>query len=311
MFNLASLWDDAVSDWELEEPFSKQQYNKDYEHYSKLAEQKDAKLFLAHYTWYKDGEMQKAFTYENGKWRKVHNIEVDGVWDAFKINEETMRIKKEMKQRHVMINRPDVDKLCKDKLETYEKFSELVPETKKASETNVEEIIERYGRAVVKPRDDWGGEGVQLVENTSEFEGEPEEWLVQEFVDASEGISQLGVEGIHDLRALVVNGDVITGFLRQPDEGFVSNVHQGGSIEVVKVEEFPEEALEKVEKVKEEMSDLEPYLMTVDMIYDSKTEKFRVLELNSKPGMSFYGREDMKKAKSAIAETLYEAFKRG
>ncbi|MBC5792439.1 MAG: ATP-grasp domain-containing protein [Nanohaloarchaea archaeon] len=307
--NIVSLWDSAVSDWELERPFSKQQYNRDYEHYSKLAEEKDAKLFLAHYTWYKDGRMKKAFTYENGEWRKVNDIEVNGVWDAFKVNDETLEIKRRMEERHVIINRPNVDRLCKDKLETYERFSNLVPETRKASETNIERMIEKYGEAVVKPRDDWGGEGVQIVEDVSGFNDDSEDWLVQEFVDASEGISKLGVEGVHDLRALVVNGEAVTGFLRQPDEGFVSNVHQGGSIEVVELENFPSGALNIVEQVKEEMSDLEPYLMTVDMIYDSETDEFRVLELNSKPGMSFYGREDMKKAKSRVMERIVESFK--
>lgn len=310
MKNVASLWDSAVSDWELERPFLeyREDFNDQYAYYTELAEENDVKMLLAHYTWYSDGVLEKGFLYDDG-WEKVHDVELDGVWDAFKVDEETMEIKKDMEKDLTIVNLPEIDKLAKDKLETYRFFPQLVPETKKASRQNVKSMLERDGKTVLKPRDDASGRGVKVIGDISEFEQE-EGYLVQKFIDSTQGVPGLEIAGVHDLRAVLVSGNFVTGFVRQPDEGYISNVARGAEIDVLEKDNFPEEAKEIVDQVAVELEDHVPHLLTVDMIYDHESQEFKLIELNSKPGMSFYGREDLKKAKTNIAEELFQEFKR-
>ena len=311
MRNVASLWDSAVSDWSLERPFVeyREDFNDQYAYYAELAETYGLNLLLAHYTWYSDGVLKKGFVYNDG-WEKVHDIELDGVWDAFKVNPETMKIKKEMAENLTIINLPEIDQLAKDKLETYNFFPELVPETKKASKQNVKSMLDRDGKTVLKPRDDASGRGVKVIDSISEFEEDMEDYLVQEFIDSTQGVPGLEIDGVHDLRAVLVSGNFVTGFVRQPEEGYISNVARGAEIDVLEKDDFPDEAVELVEKVISELEDYNPHLLTADMIYDYESEEFKLIELNSKPGMSFYGRQDLKRAKTLIAEQLFREFSR-
>ncbi len=312
MENVASLWDSAVSDWSLERPFLeyREDFNDQYAYYAELAETYGVNLLLAHYTWYSDGALEKGFVYDDG-WEKVHNVELDGVWDAFKVNPETMKIKEEMAENLTIINLPEIDQLAKDKLETYKFFPELVPETKKASKQNVKSMLDRDGKTVLKPRDDASGRGVKVIDHISDFEKEDmEDYLVQEFIDSTQGVPGLEIDSVHDLRAVLVSGKFVTGFVRQPEEGYISNVARGADIDVLEKDDFPVEAVELVKKVISELEDYNPHLLTVDMIYDYESEEFKLIELNSKPGMSFYGRQDLKKAKTSIAEQLFREFSR-
>lgn len=311
MKKVGFLWDTGVRDWNREDPFSYERLNEEYKHFSQIGREKGVLLYPAHHSWYSNGELEKCFVFEDGEWKKKTDIDIDAVWDAFEFGDGRTRLKKQIEKTLPMINSFETSKLCKDKFLTYQKFPDLMPETLEATEENVGEVLDKCGKAVLKPRDDWGGEGVAIIEDMSEFDSanDPEGWIVQEFVDTTQGIPGTMVEGVHDLRAVVVSGEVITGFVRRPEEGFISNVAQGGRIDVLDVEEFPEEAVERVERVKEKIKSLKPYIVTVDMVYDAENEGFRLVELNSKPGMSFYGRADLKEAKTSIMIEMFEEFR--
>lgn len=303
MKKVGVLWDEEVSDQEGN-PFSKDGVEEAYRFFSSEGEKADVEFYIAHYKWYKDGELEKAHFFDGENWVIVKNIQLDAVFDKFLFDDETEKLKQEISEELPLLNALGLERICKDKLLTYQEFPEHVPETREASRENVREFIEEDGRAVLKPRYDHGGRGVKVIETMSEFE---ESDLVQRFVDSTGGIEDLDVEGAHDLRVIVLNGEVEAVFLRLPDEGLISNLNQGGELRKVETEDLPEEVSEIVDDVDSRMKEFGERLYSVDFIFDEE-ERPWILELNSKPGLVFYGDDEIARWKKPVISELVQAF---
>lgn len=304
--NIAALWDVEV-DWEGKKPFKKDHINKTYEYFADLAAENDSKVFIGRFEWYSDGELQKSYSFDGENWNKVENVKVDVVFDKYRFDEDTIKLKKEIGQRHPVLNSFEIEQICKDKHQAYERFPESHPETREATKENVKEMLEKYSKVVVKPLAAHAGEGVEIIEDISGFDEEKGR-IVQQFIDSSSGIEKLGIEGVHDLRVVVVDGNPVVSYIRQPESGFVANVAQGGSMEFIPIEDVPEEAMEIVKEVVDVFEE-ERFVCGVDMIFD-QDQKPWILELNSKPGMSFYNKEEIRKWKEpyikAVVNSLSE-----
>lgn len=299
--NIGVLWDSEV-DWEGETPFKKDYMDDTYQKFSSLASEQEGKVFIAKFSWYSENGLDKAYYFDSG-WKKVEGVEVDVVFDKFKFDEKTRELKKEINSELPVLNDFELERICKDKLLTYDFFPELVPETVEADEETVEEFIFEDGKAVVKPIYDFGGNGVEVLEKPL-FE-EKDDLIVQRFVDSSLGIETLNIEGFHDLRVIVVNGEKQLALVRTPEEGFISNVSRGGSMEFVSVEDLPEKAVEAVDAVVERFQRFEPAVYSVDLIFD-KGQKPWILELNSKPGLVFYDDLEIERNKTPLMEKIVE-----
>jgi len=297
------LWDEEVS-WEGEKPFSGQS-NESYSYFSERAREKGVKLVQAHYEWYKDGALNQAWVFD-GEWRKVENMELDGVFDKFHFDEDTKKIKEDIDVEVGIINDPELEQLCKDKLMTYERFSERIPATRKFSEENTLEMLGEYGKVVLKPRFAFGGKGIHILEQGDEVPEIESRYIVQRFVDSSGGIEEI-VDGTHDLRAIIVNGDLKASYVRYSEDGEISNVAQGGSQHSIDLEKFPDSALELVEEVYQEIS-FDPIFFSVDIFFDSDGRPW-IVELNSKPGIGYYGDQKMKRRLEPVMDSLAEALK--
>lgn len=303
MKTIGVLWDEEVT-WDGEKPFDGQS-NESYGYFSERAGDQDVRLVQAQYHWYNEGVLSRGWVYENGSWSKVENVELDGVFDKFHFDEETKALKQEINREIGILNDPELEELCKDKLLTYERFPERMPETRPFSEENAREMLEEYGKIVLKPCYAFGGKGIHIVDNKDDMPEIEGEYIVQRFVDSSEGIEGI-VEGTHDLRGIVVNGELKAGYVRYSD-GEISNVSQGGSQKAVSPDEFPEKALEIIGNVNDEL-EYRPCLFSVDLFFDGEGEPW-IVELNSKPGIGFYGDEDMKQQLVPVMDSLVEAFK--
>lgn len=307
MKNVVLVWDGAVSDWSRGQPFSVERLNEEFAHFSSVAAENGVNLLQGYFEWYSNGEMGKCFGFDDG-WKKRRNVEVDAVWDATEF-ENASEFKQKVSQQKPFVNSPEFGMICKDKLKTYDTLGEYMPETYKASYSKTEALINSEGRAVLKPVDDLGGEGVKIIDSIDEFENHSD-YLVQEFIDSREGIPGTEIDGVHDLRAIIVDGEPVSGFVRRPDEGLISNVAQGGRIDVFPLEDFPEDARDLLDNVLEILEGYRPYFASVDMIYDSSSGNFKVIELNSAPSPSYYGREDMKAAKTEVVREIIQMFSR-
>lgn len=300
---IAVLWDSEV-DWQGDEPFKKDYINNSYSVFSEIASERGSEVVIGKFSWYEDKKLTKGYCFRDDEWVKIEDISIDGIFDKFKFNDETIDLKRKMHSQLPVLNSFELEEVCKDKLKTYEEFPKHVPETQVAEKQNVEEMLEEDERVVLKPRYDFGGRGVKVIDNIGDFQSE-EDLLVQRFVDSSTGIQDLGIEGVHDLRVIMVDDEPATSFVRTPDEGFISNVSRGGSMHHFEIEEIPEEALKIAEEVDEGFSHLGHRVYAVDFIFDSDGKPW-ILEMNSKPGLVFYDDEDVRSWKEPLMEKVVE-----
>ncbi len=143
---------------------------------------------------------------------------------------------------------------------------------------NVKEIVQAAGGApvVVKLLEGTQGLGVVLAEtdNAAEsvidaFNGLKVRVIVQEFIEEAKGA---------DIRAFVVDGVVVGAMKRQAKKGeFRSNLHRGGTAQVIELNEEEENAALKAARV------MGLGVCGVDML-QSKNGPL-ILEVNSSPGL--------------------------
>ena len=158
---------------------------------------------------------------------------------------------------------------------------------------DVAEVIQYVGGAplVIKLLEGTQGLGVVLAEtnNAAEsvleaFNGLQARVIVQEFIKESKGA---------DLRAFVVDGNIVGAMKRQGKEGeFRSNLHRGGSANIIELTDEEENAALKAAK------SLGLGICGVDMLQSARGPL--ILEVNSSPGLE--GIEDA--TKKDIAKTI-------
>ncbi|MBT8245403.1 MAG: 30S ribosomal protein S6--L-glutamate ligase [Winogradskyella sp.] len=170
----------------------------------------------------------------------------------------------------------------RDKLKSLQRLSKAGIGMPKTVFTNysrdVVEVIEHVGGTpcIIKLLEGTQGLGVVLAEtkNAAEsvleaFNGLQARVIVQEFIREAKGA---------DLRALVVDGQVVGAMKRQGKEGeFRSNLHRGGSAEIVKLDHNELKLAINAAKV------LKLPVCGVDMLQSARGPL--LLEVNSTPGL--------------------------
>lgn len=170
----------------------------------------------------------------------------------------------------------------RDKLRSFQRLSKAgigMPKTVFANYSrDVEEVIEHVGGTpvIVKLLEGTQGLGVVLAEtkNAAEsvleaFNGLQAKALVQEYIAEAKG---------SDLRALIVDGQVVGAMKRQGKEGeFRSNLHRGGTANYIKLSEAELELAVKASRA------LKLPVCGVDMLQSNRGPL--LLEVNSTPGL--------------------------
>ena len=170
----------------------------------------------------------------------------------------------------------------RDKLRSLQRLSKAGIGMPKTVFTNysrdVEEVIEHVGGTpvIIKLLEGTQGLGVVLAEtkNAAEsvleaFNGLQARVIVQEFIKEAKGA---------DLRALVVDGQVVGAMKRQGKEGeFRSNLHRGGSANIIKLDTDELKLAMNAAKV------LKLPVCGVDMLQSARGPL--LLEVNSTPGL--------------------------
>ncbi|RKE98578.1 30S ribosomal protein S6--L-glutamate ligase [Ichthyenterobacterium magnum] len=170
----------------------------------------------------------------------------------------------------------------RDKLRSFQRLSKAGIGMPKTVFTNysrdVEEVIAHVGGTpvIIKLLEGTQGLGVVLAEtkNAAEsvleaFNGLQARALVQEYIAEAKGA---------DLRALVVDGQVVGAMKRQGRDGeFRSNLHRGGTAKIVKLNEDELKVAMKASRA------LKLPVCGVDMLQSSRGPL--LLEVNSTPGL--------------------------
>ena len=176
----------------------------------------------------------------------------------------------------------DAIQRSRDKLRSLQRLSKAGIGMPKTVFTNysrdVEEVIEHVGGTpvIIKLLEGTQGLGVVLAEskNAAEsvleaFNGLEARVIVQEFIKEAKGA---------DIRALVVDGQVVGAMKRQGKEGdFRSNLHRGGSANIIKLNTDELKLAMSASRV------LKLPVCGVDMLQSSRGPL--LLEVNSTPGL--------------------------
>lgn len=192
------------------------------------------------------------------------------------------------------INRKEIFTLASSKRLTYERFSQYMLKTIVLQpETWEQQLNEIPGDWVVcKPETGHGGFGIfvgakadfKLPEDTA-----TETYLLQEFLDTSEGIPGV-TKGVHDLR-IILSGYEPLSYARIPKPGsLLANLHQGGEARALKTSEIPETALAIARKLEQELSPDFPHFYCADFLFSPEGKPF-LCEFNSQPGFAYDGGE--------------------
>jgi len=156
----------------------------------------------------------------------------------------------------VWVNNADFKVLAWDKWAAYKVIGEYMPQTLLLeNESEISVVLKKIKSdwVVLKPYN--GLKGIGIFIGTKEealgfkFHERYKKYIAQEFIDTSDGIAGLA-PGKHDLRIVIINGEVVWSHVRSPvGESFLANAAQGGNLVEVDYQKVPAKIKDIVEKI--------------------------------------------------------------
>lgn len=163
----------------------------------------------------------------------------------------------------VVVNQRAFKLLCWDKWAIFKEIGQFMPQTVWVG--GQENLASALGEirtewVVLKPYNGLKGIGVFAGPKDKalalEFPRKYPQYIAQEFVDTSGGISGI-IKGYHDLRVVVTNGKAVWSHVRTPPPGsFRANVALGGDIKEVACSDLPVEIKQVVDRLAKQFNDL-------------------------------------------------------
>jgi len=197
---------------------------------------------LTRKTYQGDSVFDGVWQFSQGKFNIVKDsVKIDLVYDrvggvAFPPKSDPM----------LVVNRRDFKILAWDKWKTYKEIGGFMPKTFWVGEIqNAARLIGQVEtrNIVLKPYNGLMGKGIFIgpKEDLNNFGPDrlDRKYILQEFVDTSHGIPGL-TPGKHDLRIVVINGEVVWCHIRVPKEGkLLANAAQGGTLTEIDYKKVP------------------------------------------------------------------------
>ena len=305
------------------EAYGKTAFNQSYAHFIERAREKGLDIVIAHFLDYLDNNrVSDGWTFKGGLWQRTGELPIEFAYDKFSPSTtQAIAIKEDLRRCEIpTLNHPDLETKIKDKAKTYNIFPELVPLTQlippysKDKDSRIDLLvkeIEKFRQVVdeqkepdfdpniifLKPQYGHGGKGIIIVEGenyeTLEDVETDEHYVIQPFIESSEGIPELGVKSRHDLRIITFNGQSKISYIRVPPPGgYISSIGQGGTIKYLDIADVPKSYIDIMEKIDSKFIDFDPRLYCVDMVR-GKSGRVWVFELNGKPGQVWDPHDDI------------------
>lgn len=265
-------------------PFNEEEYWVAYQELDAEIRALGAEFFIVrdNKTYLGDGKFSKSWQFKNGNLIETGEIQIDKIYDkgGFK-NDGKIPV----------LNNEIINRICnEDKWETYTLFKKNCPKTilVKNEKEFLGALAELDGdKKVIKPIDGSGGKGV-FIGDDKYLKSCPKKFpiLTQEFLDTSEGIPEI-YKGIHDLRIVFINDDLIYSFYRTPPKGkLLANVAQGGSLAFISKDKIPKSAIKIANKVNTVLSQYGDRVFSIDFGFVKGIPK--IIELNSMVGLGTF-----------------------
>lgn len=281
--------------WHADSPFENKHNQESYETFYSLGKKNAIEMFRASYDWY-DLE-KKIFKYawtfdEASGWRRVENIRPDLIYDKTSLS----RRKKELiSKNYQFVNNLRFTQIINDKLITglifhkWSKKSWIVNDQKKLKRILPNIKSQKF---VVKPIADSGGKNVQIIDKENAFDKIifGHDYLVQEFIDSSQGVPGVTRE-MHDLRLVFINDKLSYSYIREPAEGnYLANLSQGGTLSIVPKNKIPQTLDPIIRYANKVFEIFDPRIYSIDFMFD-ENERPWIVEMNSMPGLNYTAQE--------------------
>jgi glutathione synthase/RimK-type ligase-like ATP-grasp enzyme len=199
------------------------------------------------------GIFNGVWLFENGEFSQVFTpTKIDLVYDR----SGGVKFPPQGDNETIWVNQRDFKLLAWDKFATSKVIGEYMPQTFSIdSKKDLPKVLSKLKTdwVVLKPFNGLKGIGIFIgpKDKALEFEFDPKynQYIAQEFVDTSEGITGI-TSGKHDLRVVIVNGTPVWCHVRVPaGESFLANAAQGGNLTEVEYDNIPESIKKIVKKV--------------------------------------------------------------
>ncbi len=261
-------------------PLSKPDYFQSYKELSNEVELLGADFYIVrHQSTYKGtGVFSKSWKYVGDSLNETGEVKVDVVYDKGEFKSDG-NVK--------VLNCDFINELCTDKWIMYQKYKEYCPRTWLVqSNEELQKALQSVSTdiAVIKPVD--GEEGIDVfIDSPKKLLTQHYNFpvLIQEFIDTSSGVPNI-VDGLHDFRIAILNGEIIYSYYRTPPQGsYLANVARGGKFALVNVDKIPTEAIDLVLQIDKELEKYGKRFYGVDLGFTSQGPK--IIEMNSRLGL--------------------------
>ena len=285
----------------MEYPFNRDEYVTSYQELNQEIKNVGAALYIVRSqdTYLGNGQFSKSWQFtDKGEVVESGPITADCVYNKGSFITDN---------KVALSNSAELHDICIDKWKTYHFLKEYCPATfllESEADYQVKIALITTQKIVIKPQDQEEGTGV-FIGDKEYIDSLDKEYplLMQEFIDSSGGISGI-VEGIHDLRIALMDGEVVYAFVRTPPAGLLTaNVALGGTLKYIEFADIPQDALEFAKSVDTKFEKYGDRFYGIDMAYTPTG--FKVIELNSALGLQQNSRHQIVVAfKKKLAQYL-------
>lgn len=208
-------------------------------------------FILTRKTYQGEGIFAGVWHYQNGKfYREKEKLKIDLVYDRsggirFPLEKDSLKV----------VNIRDFKILCWDKWRAFKEIGQFMPATFWVGDWQNAPKIFRQIKSnwiVLKPYNGLKGLGVSIGLKKDFVKFKPllgRKYLAQEFIDTSAGVPGIAA-GLHDIRIVIINGEVVWSHVRVPPKGsFKSNVVSGGILLEIDYRKVPESIKEIVNQI--------------------------------------------------------------
>lgn len=264
-----------------------------FEEFYTLAAERSVRVYRASIDWYdeKSSSFTKAWTFENGKWRKIKRPpKPDALFDkiAGKYDFALFDKKMKMAEQSIFVNSPTFRALFDNKLNQYLVFEKWMPLSYLAENTAQLAVTFKKiksEKAVVKLLYGSGGKEVAIDTKTALLKKKfTFPVLVQSFVPTA------GVPGfspkkeVADLRLVFIDHKLVYALSRiAKRSSLFTNFHQGAKAVLVPNHKIPKSCLKMSKEIQSQLSHFERTHYSLDFMFTTQGKPL-FIEINTTPG---------------------------
>lgn len=261
-------------------PFLLTKHERDYRNFIEEADKKyRLKLFICHFNDFDKGLVTSAWTIDKGNWTKFKQIKYDVILDKCPLtNQRLSEIRNWLNEnKYNVFNKVELTEYCNDKL-NYSRIplKYLIPTFSFRSKAL--ELLDfanpkfedfKKDLFVVKPRFGYGGDDVKFYDREAFLSLKTKQnpdTIIQPFLCTENGVPGTFIKSKHDLRLILLNGQIIQAYVRLPQtDSLASNSRYGSKLEYLDLVTIPKRIKSFAFEVDKYFHHYSPRLYSIDV----------------------------------------------